>query len=428
MLATPCIIGGQVTRGKLASVPNTQACFCSFYIALKPYFFMCTQFVALHSKSIRKQASSLSCMLMLCFGGVALPVQRVYGASNAAKRTHRQVTTVTDNQLIRAIEANDSKKILGLIRSRYNVDNRDFLGYSPLHHAAKLGHVHAVSLLIQANALLDQTSFKSHHTPLALAIIAGHKQIVSRLLDAGAQTAILNANGYNALHLAIQCKRTELVSLLLQSGCSSNLPTQDGISPLLLAIRTRKTAMVQCLLARKDLRPTQDPQGYTELHWALKQNQPNIFKLLVKSGKWNLDAQAQNGVTLLHLLAANPNSHPKFLQCLKQVLLLNVHAQDVTGSTALHYAAANNQLKILIFLLHDLGIDPNIQNNAGQTALHYAVQYGHVAIVKKLLTCSQASVTVKNKAGITSLELSMRSKNPAIYKLFGAHKSFVGVS
>ncbi|CCM10365.1 exported protein of unknown function [Cardinium endosymbiont cEper1 of Encarsia pergandiella] len=339
--------------------------------------------------------------------------------SYACSETHQvpvanQPFTV-NRPLVWAIQDNNLKKVTALLIDKKNVNNQDFLGYSPLHYAAKYGKAAVVACLLEAKPLLNQISVSNGHTPLLLAIERGHKKIVSLLLAAGADPNILNHKGCHPLQLAIQQNRKDLVQLLLQAGAMCNVTP----SPLLLAIKGRSLPIIRLLLEQKQIVETQDKNGYTGFHWAVKQNSVAIFQLLLRSGRFNINAKAANGATPLHLIVANKKS--KLLKTLRHLPLLEVNIQDRIGNTPLHYAVVTNQLEAVNGLLRYPALDVNIPNHLGKTSLHYAVQYRHTAIVKKLLVHVGNGLSIQDKEGITPLELAMHQNNTKIYKLMLAY-------
>ncbi|MGI2298939.1 ankyrin repeat domain-containing protein [Candidatus Cardinium hertigii] len=339
--------------------------------------------------------------------------------SYARSETHQvpvanHLSTV-NRPLIWAIQENNLQKVTALLIDKKNINNQDFLGYSPLHYAAKYAKATVVACLLEANPLLNQISVRNGHTPLLLAIERGHKKIVSLLLAAGADPNILNHRGCHPLQLAIQQNRKDLVQLLLQAGAICNATP----NPLFLAIKGRRLPIIRLLLAHKQIIETEDKNGYTALHWAAKQNSPTIFQTVLKSGHFNINAKAANGATPLHLIVANKKS--KLLKTLRHVPFLEVNIQDRTGSTPLHYAVVMNQLDVVSGLLRYPSLDVNVPNHLGQTPLHYAVQCRHTAIIKKLLVHVGNGLSIQNKAGITPLELAMHQNNTKIYKLMLAY-------
>lgn len=143
-----------------------------------------------------------------------------------------------------------------------DIDKTDVNGETALHIAAELkGSVQAVSLLLDANASIDKKGYNSE-TPLFKASYSGNLDIVKELLSRGASPEIGNDSGwtplhaavdnveicrlllsYNAtiniqqrdlwtpLHLAVNWEKLEVVSLLLEKGADPNLVNKDGRAP-----------------------------------------------------------------------------------------------------------------------------------------------------------------------------------------------------
>ena len=66
------------------------------------------------------------------------------------------------------------------------------------------------------------------------------------------------------------------------------------------------------------------------------------------------------------------------------------------GWTALMWAAANNQLDVVISLMNHPRIDLNVQDRFNSTALHYAVSHNHPAIVSQLLSDDKMDASLKD--------------------------------
>jgi ankyrin repeat protein len=73
------------------------------------------------------------------------------------------------------------------------------------------------------------------------------------------------------------------------------------------------------------------------------------------------------------------------------------------GNTALILAAENNQLDVVISLIHP-GVDLNVQGRCNNfTALHWAVFNNHPAIVFQLLSDNKMDASLKDKMSSTKL-------------------------
>uniref|UniRef100_A0A1I8N104 Uncharacterized protein n=1 Tax=Musca domestica TaxID=7370 RepID=A0A1I8N104_MUSDO len=91
-----------------------------------------------------------------------------------------------------------------------------------------------------------------------------------------------------------------------------------------------------------------DNCDYTALHYAARNGNEEICKLLINEGKADVNAVTKGGVTPLHRAAMMGHLH-----IVK--LLVNAHAnvdkQDDDGQTALHRSAIGGHLEVSKFLL-----------------------------------------------------------------------------
>ena len=76
---------------------------------------------------------------------------------------------------------------------------------------------------------------------------------------------------------------------------------------------------------------------------------------------------------------------------------INLNIQDAFGRTALHYAAANDNVRIASLLLQR-GINPNIADHDGWTPLHVAADQDSFAIIQLLLN-NKANPLLENNEG-----------------------------
>lgn len=87
-------------------------------------------------------------------------------------------------------------------------------GYTPLHYAARGGHLECVTLLLQAKApVVARTSGGA--TPLMRAAFAGHAAVCAMLLRARAPLDAQDSDGDSALHKAAAQRHERLVATLL---------------------------------------------------------------------------------------------------------------------------------------------------------------------------------------------------------------------
>jgi len=107
------------------------------------------------------------------------------------------------------------------------VNFKDNAGYSPLHLAARYGHLEIVKILLQAGAKLDILD-KFGWSPLHKAAYREHLEIVKILLQAGADPDIQNNHGWSTLYRAAYHGQLEIVKILIEAGVDINLKNEDG--------------------------------------------------------------------------------------------------------------------------------------------------------------------------------------------------------
>ena len=104
-----------------------------------------------------------------------------------------------------------------LIRRGANIDHRDHMQGTPLHHAAFAGHLDTVRYLLDAGADINAVG-DWVGTPLGLAAAKGHMAIVELFLAHRASPNHRSRYIGTATHLACAAGRLDILSLLSQNG------------------------------------------------------------------------------------------------------------------------------------------------------------------------------------------------------------------
>jgi ankyrin repeat protein len=172
-------------------------------------------------------------------------------------------------------------------------------------------------------------------------------------------------------------------------GAAPRLEAAD--TPLVAAIKGQDRAAVRQLLKQKSLATQAEPDGTTPLHWAVRVDDLEMVRALLRAGASN--AANRYGSTPLELAAVNGN--PRVIEALLQA---GADAKGATseGETWLMTAARTGNVEAMrVLLVH--GADPNAQEKwFGETALMWAAAENHPAAVR-LLVEAGAKIDIPSK-------------------------------
>ena len=80
--------------------------------------------------------------------------------------------------------------------------------------------------------------------------------------------------------------------------------------------------------------------------------------------------------------------------------------KNETGLTALHFAAQNNNVAMITYLIDVIGLDLNELDAKESTAVHWAVWNGHDLALNYLLA-RKTKINQQDKKGMTPLHLAV---------------------
>lgn len=326
------------------------------------------------------------------------------------------------------------------------------LKMTPIVKAADQGQINEMNRLL-AQGVLPDAATKEGVTPLFMASLKGHEDIVKRLIDKGADVnaAILETAGYEdqtlykgrtPLMAALNKKHTDIAKILIKNGADVNAADVNGTTPLFIAAALNDGNSVRYLiengadvnapiLAEYQYKGTPVYKGATPLMAALKMRQNKNAALLVENGA-DVNARTENGISALMIAAASGD-------CLMQEFLLAKGADPqvkVTsdcvliegqsafeGANALIAAAEAGDAESVAAMIKT-GADVNSVTKTGITALMAAASKGHLEAAR-LLVANDADVNARTTETFTIGATPVPKGTTALME--AAHGGFPGV-
>lgn len=280
--------------------------------------------------------------------------------------------------------------------------------------AASRGNVDMVSYLLDIGA--DPSICDGdNRSVLCHAIEGGNREIIDQLLalnqsePSKSDTYLLDERAMNPL-----CGQLPLdvIKRLIEYGCDINMQDKRGFTALFYAVFSRRNCDdIRWLLQAGADPNVQASDGTTVLMIVARNGRTDVVSLLLEFGA-NQGIKDEDGFTPLHIaVLAGPSSQEV------AELLINhgsdVHARNNDGDTILMGAVCNSKT---VSMLLSQGVDPNIQNKYGESALLRSVEFDFFDTVKLLLDHG-ANVQLRGSMGETPLIGAVREGNIKIVKL-----------
>ena len=228
--------------------------------------------------------------------------------------------------------------------------------------------------------LLQHANVNTHNasgtTPLALAVQKQNEAITELLLD---NPDIVidkpNPQGYAPLHFACIGQNTNIITMLLEKGANMFSRTDKGYIPFHIACRRGNVEALELLIQRC---PEEDTKTLTKTKKKNKKKLAKAEKQVHSEGRHKLfEAEDNFGNTALLLAKEAPNS--KAFDVLETKYNLDIHSRNSNGDGVFHKFAKDDDGVLNAELLErDECVSMLKQGNVKKdTPLHIACQLGH---------------------------------------------------
>ncbi|KAK3879252.1 hypothetical protein Pcinc_016163 [Petrolisthes cinctipes] len=322
-------------------------------------------------------------------------------------RKNQGFLQLVGQQLMPTVETGDVDVLVEWLDWGLSPDTKGNLHWSILHHACARGHLNIVSLLIERGANVNAED-SNRTSPLHTACFYGHQRIVQLLLDSGANVNAQDGRGNTPLYSSIEGSHSVIINLLLDHGADTTLANMEGHlfthlvnEYLVRAVHSFSVADVISLLRAHADPNSRDSYGFPVLSHAAFKGEVLVTEGILEAGG-DANITDPSGKTPLH--------HASYWGHLFIVKALldkgaKVNVMDKHGVTPLHEAAREGAEDV-ITVLTGRGAKLDAADNDGNTPLHYAGRWGQPATVDQLIE-KKASDIIRNKSGLLYSDLAL---------------------
>jgi len=295
---------------------------------------------------------------------------------------------------------------------RWDVNQRDSAGMTPLIWAARNGHEPVVGLLLrQKHIKPDRLGGDEGQTALSWAARNGHERVVRIFL--GPQ--FVNPGTIGRLWGA----RLVVGQMFGLRYINPDAPDSwYDRTPLSWAAGNGHEGIVKLLLERKDVNPDipESDYGRTPLSWAAANGHVGIVMLLLGRRDVNNDSLSKSDRTPLSWAAEY--GHEGVVKMLLERKDVNPNTLDTMyGRTPLSWGAGNGREGVVKILLERKDVNPDSSSKFGRTPLSWAAGKGHEGVVKILLERNDVNPDSSSKSGRTPLSWAAANGHEGVVRL-----------
>ncbi|KAM0210277.1 hypothetical protein ACHAQD_010793 [Fusarium lateritium] len=288
-----------------------------------------------------------------------------------------------------------------------NLEDKEDLGMSKLHHAVQAGDLGLVESLIQRGTVVNPRD-ENGQTPLHYAVERGFIECMRVLVNHGADSGIIDNCGFPPSLWAVIAGQEEAARQLLFGDTGALITNADQESALTWAARLGSTTIARMIAVRGEI------MHGAHLQEAAASGSIPTVAMLLQHG-YVVNHRDRDGWSAIHLAAEE--GHLEIVRLLLEAGA-DPNAVSSYGTSPLHCAANGGHVSIVALLLQS-GVDSLKSTCHGWTALHHAAYMGHSDVVRALLEDgrTRASASQQDNHGWSALHLAVCRRDLATIRI-----------
>jgi ankyrin repeat protein len=189
-----------------------------------------------------------------------------------------------------ALKRDDPRAVQNLLNRGFDPNTPSPEGYHGLYVALRDGAIKAANALADWPKTNVDARTDKDETPLMLAALKGHTELVRKFVDKGAD---VNKTGWTPLHYAATSGHLVIMQMLLDEHAYIDAESPNGTTPLMMAAHYGSTAAVKLLLEAGADPRLKNELGLTAIDFANRASRPEAAELIAATirnsqpkGKW----------------------------------------------------------------------------------------------------------------------------------------------
>ena len=375
--------------------------------------------------------------------------ENINHVANDGKSALSIAKTNNNRRIVSWLNARGAKILSKRETAEYKVkDKKDksidiFKGWGELHHAAWQDNLVKVNVFLDSGVDINLAN-QNKQTALMLAAQKSNCQLVSHLIERGANPALKDSRGLTALHFASKQGAVECIAHLYAKQSSLvNYKDKLGRTPLMLALKYNNHLASEKLISMGADLLLRDKNKISVMQYAINSRIPEIVETIIEfkpsifihmgdiTGVYISAIKTKNTKLLKYLNRIGMQRHIRssnysqlifttieegslsfLLELAENGIPLQISDENL--NTPLHIAAINNQRHMIDFLVRK-GLSIDAENVLRDTPLLIAIKSGYIELASDLISRG-ADPYLENKQGESVKSLAEARNQTRILK------------